>query len=69
MNLVIVLCGLVLLAVLAAAIGTADTYARNSAWRRIAAARRDQQERDRALHRCLASPRCAHCPIDRHFGR
>jgi hypothetical protein len=69
MNLVIVLCGLVLLAALAVVIGTADTYARDAAWRRIAAARRDHQERDRALRRCLASHRCPHCPIDRHFGR
>ena len=28
-----------------------------------------QQERDRAVRRCLESPRCSHCPIDRHFGR
>ena len=68
MNLAIVLCGLVLLAGLAAVIGTADTYARDAAWRRIGTARRDQQERDRAVRRCLASPRCPHCPIDRHFG-
>ena len=68
MNLVIVLCGLVLLAFFAVAIGTADSYARDAAWRRIAGARRDQQERDRAVLRCLASPRCSRCPIDRHFG-
>jgi hypothetical protein len=69
MNLMIVLSGLVLLAGLALMIGAADTRARDVAWRRIAVARREQQERDRAVRRCLESPRCSHCPIDRHFGR
>jgi hypothetical protein len=67
----IVLSGLVLLGGLAIMIGLADTQARKGAWRRIAAARRDQQERDRALRRCLEGTRCQRCPIDGylHSGR
>jgi hypothetical protein len=69
MNLMTVFSGLVLLAGLALMIGAVDTQAHDAAWRRIAAVRREQQERDRAVRRCLESPRCSYCPIDRHFGR
>lgn len=64
-SLMIVLCGLALLVGLAVAIGV-DNQARDAAWRRIAVARREQQER---LRGCLASPRCPRCPIDRYFGK
>lgn len=64
----IVLGGLAVLVCLAIAIGDVDANARDSAWRRIAAARRDHQEREHTMRRCLESPRCAHCPISRYFG-
>ncbi len=67
MNLVIVLGGLAILIGLAVSIGVVDNKARDRAWRRIAHARRDQQERERMLRQCLESPRCARCPIDRYF--
>jgi hypothetical protein len=68
-NLMIVLSGLALLVGLAIAVGVADTHARDAAWRRIAAARRDQQERERVLRRYVERSRCPHCPVDQHFGR
>jgi hypothetical protein len=68
----IALGGLTLLVGLALLIGLADSHARNAAWRRIATARRDvadarreQEEREHALLRCLEQPRCARCPVDR----
>jgi hypothetical protein len=60
--------GLALLICLAVTIGV-DRRARDSAWRRIADARRDQQHREQTLRRCLESPRCARCPINRLFGQ
>jgi hypothetical protein len=51
MNLAIVLGGLTILVGLAVLIGYLDAQARGAAWRRIAAARRDVQERERALLR------------------
>ena len=68
MNLMIVYLGVALLIGLAVAIGMVDRQARNSAWRRIAAARRNHHHREQALRHCLTSPRCADCPINRHFG-
>jgi hypothetical protein len=64
----IVFAGLALLICLAVAIGTVDRRARESAWRRIATARRDNHRQLQTLRRCLESPRCAHCPINRLFG-
>ena len=49
MNLAIVLGGLTTLVGLAVLISLIDAHARSAAWRRIAAARRDLQERERAL--------------------
>jgi hypothetical protein len=49
MNLAILLGGLTILVGLAVLIGYLDAHARGAAWRRIAAARRDLQERERAL--------------------
>jgi len=49
MNLAIVLGGLVILVGLAILIGLVDAHARRTAWRRIAAARRQVQEREHAL--------------------
>ena len=66
MNLMIVLGGLLLMAALALLVGVVDTHARDRAWRRIAEARRAQQEQ--ALRRCLHSARCDYCPLDRYFG-
>jgi hypothetical protein len=51
MNLAIVLGGLTIIVGLAVLIGYLDARARGAAWRRIAAARRDVQERERALLR------------------
>ncbi|GAA5132305.1 hypothetical protein [Pseudonocardia adelaidensis] len=51
MNLAIVLGGPTILVGLAVLIAYLDAQARKSAWRRIAAARRDVQERERALMR------------------
>lgn len=62
------LAGLAVLAFLAITVGRVDANARESAWRRIASARRDQQARERALRRCLDSPRCVHCPLSQYFG-
>jgi hypothetical protein len=69
----IALVGLTILFGLALLIGIVDGRARDSAWRRIAAARRDiaetrrdQEERERILVECLERPRCARCPIDRY---
>jgi hypothetical protein len=59
--------GLALLIGLAVVIGRLDTQARDDAWRRIARARREQHERERALRRCMESPRCTRCPVDRYF--
>jgi hypothetical protein len=74
MNVVIALVGLAILVGLALLIGFVDTNARNAAWRRIAVARRDiadarrdQEERERVLLRCLEEPRCARCPVDRYL--
>jgi hypothetical protein len=49
MNLAIVLGGLTILVGLAVLIGLIDAHARRAAWRRIAAARREVQERELAL--------------------
>lgn len=49
MNLAIVLGGLVILAGLAVLVGFVDAHARRRAWRRIAAARREVQEREHSL--------------------
>jgi hypothetical protein len=49
MNLAIVLGGLTILVGLALLIGLIDAHARRTAWRRIAAARREVQEREHAL--------------------
>ena len=70
----IALVGLTILFGLALVIGVADGRARDSAWRRIAAARRDiaearreQEERERVLVELLEHPRCARCPVDRYL--
>ncbi len=68
MNLVIVICGVAVLIGVALLIGWVRAHAREDAWRRIADARRDQQERERALLRCLQRPRCERCPIDGYLG-
>jgi hypothetical protein len=49
MNLAIVLGGLMILVGLAVLISLVDAHARRRAWRRIAAARREVQEREHAL--------------------
>ena len=49
MNLAIVLGGLTILVCVALLIGLVDTHARRAAWRRIADARREVQEREHAL--------------------
>ena len=49
MNLAIVLGGLTILVCLAVLIALVDAHARRGAWRRIAAARREVQEREHAL--------------------
>ena len=49
MNLAIVLGGLTILVGLAVLIGLVDAHARRRAWRRIAEARREVQEREHAL--------------------
>lgn len=49
MNLAIVLGGLTILVGLSVLIGLVDAHARRAAWRRIAAARREVQEREHAL--------------------
>jgi hypothetical protein len=51
MNLAFVLGGLTIIVGLAVLIGFIDARARGAAWRRIAAARRDVQERELALLR------------------
>jgi hypothetical protein len=67
MNLVIVIIGLLFLIGVALLIGSVQARAREDAWRRIADARRDHHERERALLRCLQSPRCDRCPVDRYL--
>jgi hypothetical protein len=62
MNLAIVLGGPTILVGLAVLIGYLDAHARGAAWRRIAAARRDVQERERAL---LRQPDTTHFLDDR----
>jgi hypothetical protein len=62
MNLAIVLGGLTILVGLAVLIGLVDAHARRAAWRRIAAARREVQEREHAL---LYGPASAHFFDDR----
>jgi hypothetical protein len=49
MTLAIVLAGLTILVCLALLIGLVDGHARRAAWRRIADARREVQEREHAL--------------------
>jgi hypothetical protein len=49
MNLAIVLGGLMILVGLTLLVGLIDAHARRMAWRRIAAARREVQEREHAL--------------------
>lgn len=66
MNLVIVFSGVAFLIGVALLIGWVQAHAREDAWRRIAEARRDQHERERALLQCLQRPRCDRCPIDRY---
>lgn len=63
MNLVIVLVGVAFLIGASLVIGF-ESHARNAAWRRIADARRNQNERERALVRCLEGRRCDRCPIN-----
>jgi hypothetical protein len=67
-DLMIVLYGLGLLVALAVVIGKVDTGAQDAAWRRIGEARHDQHLRETALRRCLASPRCAQCPLNGYLG-
>jgi hypothetical protein len=66
MNLVIVVVGVAFLLGVALLIGWVQARSREDAWRRIAVARRDQHERERAMLRCL-QPRCDRCPIDRYL--
>lgn len=61
-DLTLIVGGLLLLLGLAVLIGRVEAGARDSAWRRIAQARRMQHERERELLECLASARCPDCP-------
>jgi len=69
MNLVIVIIGVAILIGVALLIGWVQAHSREDAWRRIADARRDQHERERALLQCLQRPRCDQCPIDRYVRK
>ena len=63
MNLVIVLVGVAFLIGASLVIGF-ESHARNAAWRRIAEARRNYNERERALLRCVEQARCDRCPMN-----
>jgi hypothetical protein len=67
LTLVTIVAGLALLMALAWLIGRVDADARNGAWRRIAASRRELHEKEQHLLTCLSGDRCAGCPVDRLF--
>jgi hypothetical protein len=63
----IVLPGLVVLGGLAWMIGRVDAGARNSAWRRIADARREPRDQERNFVGCLDGHPCPDCPIRKYL--
>jgi hypothetical protein len=68
MNLAIVLGGLTILVGLALLIGVLDARARRAAWRRIATARREVQERELALLRHPDAAAVATRPLPPRLG-
>ena len=63
----ILLPGLGILGGIAWVIGRVDADARDGAWRRIAAARRELHEQERDLMECLSGDRCPDCPVRRYL--
>ena len=59
---VVLLPGLAVLGVLAWLIGKLDAEARESAWRRLAAARSQVRDRERDLPSSSIAARCPDCP-------
>jgi hypothetical protein len=63
----ILLPGLGILGGIAWVIGRVDADARDGAWRRIAAARRELHDQERDLTDCLSGHRCPDCPVRRYL--